>query len=85
MGSAINAVAKTLRGPFVAALLIGIADTACKYWVPEFGSFLIYAATLILLTFSGQMTSGLHGLLCGLLGQAHAIPVDGRGLLKFFR
>jgi branched-chain amino acid transport system permease protein len=39
----------TLRGPFVAALLIGIADTACKYWVPEFGSFLIYAATLVLL------------------------------------
>jgi branched-chain amino acid transport system permease protein len=39
----------TLRGPFVAALLIGVADTACKYWVPEFGSFLIYAATLVLL------------------------------------
>jgi branched-chain amino acid transport system permease protein len=39
----------TLRGPFVAALLIGVADTACKYWVPQFGSFLIYAATLALL------------------------------------
>ena len=36
----------SLRGPFVAALLIGVADTACKYWVPEFGAFLVYAATI---------------------------------------
>ena len=36
----------SLRGPFVAALLIGVADTACKYWIPEFGAFLIYAATI---------------------------------------
>ena len=39
----------TLRGPFVAALLIGIADTACKYWVPQFGAFLVYAATIAVL------------------------------------
>ncbi len=38
-----------LRGPFVAALLIGITDTACKYWVPQFGAFFIYAATICLL------------------------------------
>ena len=36
----------SLRGPFVAALLIGVADSACKYWIPEFGAFLIYAATI---------------------------------------
>ncbi len=36
----------TLRGPFVAALLIGVTDTACKYWLPEFGAFLIYAMTV---------------------------------------
>ena len=36
----------SLRGPFIAALLIGVADTACKYWIPEFGAFLIYAATI---------------------------------------
>jgi branched-chain amino acid transport system permease protein len=36
----------SLRGPFVAALLIGVADTACKYWVPQFGAFLVYAATI---------------------------------------
>jgi branched-chain amino acid transport system permease protein len=39
----------SLRGPFVAALLIGIADTACKYWVPELGAFLVYAATIAIL------------------------------------
>ncbi len=39
----------SLRGPFVAALLIGITDTACKYWVPEFGAFFIYVATIGLL------------------------------------
>jgi branched-chain amino acid transport system permease protein len=36
----------SLRGPFLAALLIGIADTACKYWIPELGAFLVYAAVI---------------------------------------
>jgi branched-chain amino acid transport system permease protein len=39
----------SLRGPFIAALVLGIADTACKYWVPQFGAFLIYAATILVL------------------------------------
>ena len=39
----------SLRGPFLAALLIGVADTACKYWIPEFGAFLVYAATIAIL------------------------------------
>jgi branched-chain amino acid transport system permease protein len=39
----------SLRGPFVAALLIGVSDTACKYWLPQFGAFFIYAATIALL------------------------------------
>ncbi len=38
-----------LRGPFFAALLIGVADTACKYWVPEFGAFFIFFATIAIL------------------------------------
>ena len=36
----------SLKGPFIAALLLGIADTACKYWIPELGAFLIYLATI---------------------------------------
>lgn len=39
----------TLRGPFVAALIIGLGDTACKYWVPQFGAFFIYMATIAFL------------------------------------
>jgi len=39
----------SLRGPFAAALLIGISDTACKYWLPQFGAFFIYAATIAIL------------------------------------
>ena len=49
----------SLRGPFVAALLIGIADTACKYWIPEFGAFLVYAATIAVLLWRPQ---GLFGV-----------------------
>ena len=33
----------SIRGPFLAAVLVGVADTACKYLVPEFGAFFIYA------------------------------------------
>lgn len=39
----------SLRGPFVAALLIGGMDTAGKYWLPQFGAFFIYVATIALL------------------------------------
>jgi branched-chain amino acid transport system permease protein len=49
----------SLRGPFIAALLIGIADTACKYWIPELGAFLVYAATIGILLWRPQ---GLFGL-----------------------
>ena len=49
----------SLRGPFVAALLIGIADTACKYWIPAFGAFLVYAATIGILLWRPQ---GLFGV-----------------------
>jgi len=49
----------SLRGPFVAALLIGIADTACKYWIPALGAFLVYAATIGILLWRPQ---GLFGM-----------------------
>jgi branched-chain amino acid transport system permease protein len=39
----------SIRGPFIAALLLGIGDTACKYLVPEFGAFFIYLAMIALL------------------------------------
>ena len=39
----------SIRGPFVAALLIGIADTGFKYLLPELGAFFIYALTMVIL------------------------------------
>lgn len=39
----------SIRGPFVAALLLGISDTAFKYLLPESGAFFIYALVMALL------------------------------------
>src|SRR6516164_2119819 len=39
----------SIRGPFFAAILIGVTDTASKYLAPEFGAFFIYALTLAVL------------------------------------
>src|SRR5207249_11235051 len=50
----------SLRGPFVAALLIGIADTACKYWLPQFGAFPIYVATIAVLLWRPAGLFGRH-------------------------
>ena len=38
-----------IRGPFLAALLVGITDSACKYLIPQFGAFFIYAMTMAIL------------------------------------
>jgi branched-chain amino acid transport system permease protein len=48
----------SIRGPFVAALLIGIADTAFKYLLPGLGAFFIYALTMAVLLWRPQ---GLFG------------------------
>jgi branched-chain amino acid transport system permease protein len=39
----------SLRGPFVASLLIGISDTAFKYLMPQLGSSFIFIALIALL------------------------------------
>ena len=44
--------------------------------------FVLAAGTLILLSFSGSMSSGVTAILTGLLSNAHQIPVDGRGLVR---
>ena len=44
--------------------------------------FVIAGATLILLSFSGQMGTALTGTLRGLIASAHQIPMDGRGLKR---
>ena len=39
----------SIRGPFLAALLIGVADTGFKYLLPELGAFIIYLLTMAIL------------------------------------
>ncbi len=41
----------SITGPFVAALLLGIADVAGKYYVPQLGAFIIYAVMVLVLIF----------------------------------
>ncbi len=44
----------SLTGPFLAALLIGIADTAGKYYVPWLGAFIIYTLMMAILFWRPQ-------------------------------
>ena len=39
----------TIKGPLVAALLLGICDVAGKYFLPAIGGFIIYAMMVVLL------------------------------------
>jgi branched-chain amino acid transport system permease protein len=41
--------AGTIRGPLLAAIVLGIFDVAGKYYVPEVGAFVIYGLMVILL------------------------------------
>ena len=41
--------AGTIKGPLVAALMLGVFDVAGKYYVPQIGGFIIYALMVVLL------------------------------------
>ncbi len=47
----------SLRGAFAASLILGIVDTAGKYYLPAFGAFFIFVVTIILLLWRPQ---GFH-------------------------
>jgi branched-chain amino acid transport system permease protein len=44
----------TITGPFLAALLLGIADMAGKYYIPSVGAFIIYTLMIIVLVLRPQ-------------------------------
>jgi len=44
----------TITGPFVASLLLGVADVAGKYYVPAAGAFIIYVVMLLTLVLRPQ-------------------------------
>ncbi len=44
----------SISGPFVAALLLGVADVAGKYYLPAAGAFVIYSVMLVVLILRPQ-------------------------------
>jgi len=44
----------TLTGPLLAALLLGIADVAGKYYVPKLGAFIVYSLMIVILVWRPQ-------------------------------
>lgn len=40
---------QTITGPFLASLLLGVADVAGKYYVPKLGAFVIYTVMIVIL------------------------------------
>ncbi len=50
--------AGSIKGPLVAALVLGVFDVAGKYYVPEVGAFVIYALMVVLLII---FPAGLYG------------------------
>jgi len=43
-----------LTGPLLAALLLGIADVAGKYYIPKLGAFIVYSLMIIILMWRPQ-------------------------------
>ena len=48
----------TIKGPLVAALILGVFDVAGKYYVPQVGGFVIYALMVVLLIL---FPAGIYG------------------------
>ena len=48
----------TIKGPLVAAVILGIFDVAGKYYVPQIGAFVIYVMMVVLLLL---FPTGLYG------------------------
>ncbi len=44
----------SITGPFLAALVLGIADVAGKYYMPSFGAFIIYTLMIVVLVLRPQ-------------------------------
>ncbi len=44
----------SITGPLVAALLLGIADVAGKYFIPKLGAFIVYSLMIVILMWRPQ-------------------------------
>ena len=50
----------TIGGSLVAALALGIADVAGKYYFPTIGGFFIYIVTILVMLWRPQGLMGRH-------------------------
>lgn len=50
----------SMRGAFAGALLIGVLDTAGKYYLPHFGAFFLFVATIAVLLWRPAGLFGRH-------------------------
>jgi branched-chain amino acid transport system permease protein len=44
----------SITGPLLAALLLGIADVAGKYYIPKLGAFIVYSLMIVILVWRPQ-------------------------------
>jgi branched-chain amino acid transport system permease protein len=44
----------SITGPLLAALLLGIADVAGKYYIPKMGAFIVYTLMIVILLWRPQ-------------------------------
>ena len=51
----------SITGPLLAALLLGVADVAGKYYVPKLGAFIVYSLMLAILMWRPQGLFVRHG------------------------
>jgi branched-chain amino acid transport system permease protein len=54
--------AGSVTGTFAAAMVLGVFNIACAYYVPAIGSFATYALMLIVLLIRPQGIRGVHGV-----------------------
>ena len=62
----------SITGPLLAALLLGIADVAGKYYIPKLGAFIVYTLMIVILMWRPQ------GLFVRAGGQVMELPVQHR-------
>ena len=51
----------SITGPLLAALLLGIADVAGKYYIPKMGAFIVYSLMIVILIWRPQGLFSRHG------------------------
>ena len=44
----------SVTGPLLAALLLGVADVAGKYYIPKLGAFIVYSLMIVILIWRPQ-------------------------------